>query len=136
MHTSADGHVTPTHLESTQTRDVGSHAVPGTSHCASPPHGATHRPSTHRSPPMGHVAPSSIWPLQSSSTPLQTSGDGSRSSWQLTVPWEHVVTPNEHTPCLPVEHGTPAPEHWTPLTLATRSVKSALVVRNVSSQPK
>jgi hypothetical protein len=66
--------------------------------------------------------------LQSSSTPLHCSELGETASLHPNAPPLHVVTPSAQAPGLPVSHDAPPPVHCTPSTLATRSVKSALLV--------
>ena len=117
---------------------AGSHANGALHWFSRLPQRATHCPLKQTSPAMGQVAPLSIVPLQSSSSPLHASGCGWRTPWQTgaVAPAAHSVIPSAQIPSFPVLQTTPAPLHSTPSTAATRSVKSALVVSNVSSQAK
>ena len=137
-HTWAEGQVTPTHFGSMQTPLVGSHTRPGSQGFSRLAQRRTQTPSTHTSDAIGQVAPLSTVPSQSSSTPLQTSGAGAVTGWHVgaALPPTHAEIPSAHAPCSPVEQGRPAPLHCTPSTATTRSVKSALVVSNVSSHAK
>jgi hypothetical protein len=73
-HTWSALHVTPRHLGSTH-RPVAWSQLSESAHGFSAlPQCATHWPLTQMSPALGHVAPSSTVPSQSSSRPLQTSG--------------------------------------------------------------
>src|SRR5207302_761113 len=58
-------------------------------------------------PPPG--LPLSTTPLQSLSTPSQTSATAGRFSLHATAPFAHCVTPGPHGPGLPVLHATPPP---------------------------
>jgi hypothetical protein len=129
--------LTPTHVGSTHCPLEVSHVRPP-AHGFSRLHGPTHWPFTQTFPGVGHVAPLSTMPLQSSSSPLQVSGCGWNSCWHVGVvaPCAHAVTPSAHVPWRPVLHCCPAPLHCTPSTAVTRSAKSVSAVANQSSHAK
>src|SRR5690606_31555363 len=58
-------------------------------------------------PPPG--LPSSVWPLQSSSRPLQLSDEGDVFGTQERLPPEQVEVPTEQTPGWPVGQTKPPP---------------------------
>ena len=128
--------VTSLQPASTHKPFLPSHSRPG-------PHGnspdvqlRTQRPWKQSSPAFGHVALSSILPLQSSSMPLHVSGPEPRRPTHSSAPFLHARAPRPQRPGLPVSHASPPPEHSTPSTLVTMSVKSPLLPPQMSSHAK
>src|SRR5262249_32628996 len=72
-----------------------------------------HTPFMHAGVPLGTAGqfrgwcPLSIWPLQSLSTPSQTSAEGCTFWLHTSMPFEHAVVPAAQTPSLPVLQGWP-----------------------------
>lgn len=55
---------------------------------------------------------------------------------QVSLPESQRLMPFAHTPFIPVSQAVPPPEHSTPSTLVTRSVKSSSLPPKMSSQAK